>query len=241
MTQIFCASSWVAYSGLPARPFHPSFLMSDNLHLCGSAFGGKTVNSRSHYRPLCCSTFQNNANFQSRSKHKSHKAYRLTIYINQTKCRRCHYSTVITSCNSHVVNNDKVIAKNISIVRINLYLTAKRNKKIEASINFLSDNAQWQWQCLTRGGQLPAEWWPMWLCCACPWWTWCPWWLWLFCEWVWWLSGLALCPWLKDDIILFWPGMLLACMRAMLDSTASQPSNPAWQHKPHVRAERGGL
>lgn len=93
---------------------------------------------------------------------------------------------------------------------------------------------------LTRGGQLPAEWWPMWLCCACPWWTWCPWWLWLCCEWVWWLSGLALCPWLKDDIILFWPGMLLACMRAMLDSTASQPSNPAWQHKPHVRAERGG-
>lgn len=34
--------------------------------------------------------------------------------------------------------------------------------------------------------------------------------------------------------------MLLACIRAMLDSTASQPSNPAWQDKQHVRAERGG-
>lgn len=93
---------------------------------------------------------------------------------------------------------------------------------------------------LTRGGQLPVEGWPMWLWCGCPWWGWCPWWLWLCCEWACWLSGLALCPWPKGDIIFFWPGMLLACIRAMLDSTASQPSNPAWQHKQHVRAERGG-
>lgn len=96
----------------------------------------------------------------------------------------------------------------------------------------------WLWlSSLTRGGQLPPEWWPMWLWWW-DWWAWCPWWLLLCCEW--WLSGLALWPWPKADIIFFWPGMLLACIRAMLDSTASQPSNPAWQHKQqHVRTHRG--
>lgn len=87
---------------------------------------------------------------------------------------------------------------------------------------------------LTRGGQLPVDGWPMWLWCGCPWCTWWLWWFWLCCEWVWWLSGLVLCPWPKGDIIFFWPGMLLACIRAMLDSTASQPSNPAWQYKQNV-------
>lgn len=91
---------------------------------------------------------------------------------------------------------------------------------------------------LTRGGQVPLEGWPMWLWCGWPWCTWCPWWFWLCCEWVWWLSGLVLCPWPKGDIIFFWPGMLLACIRAMLDSTASQPSNPAWQHKQNVKVKQ---
>lgn len=91
---------------------------------------------------------------------------------------------------------------------------------------------------LTRGGQLPPDWFPMWLWWPCPWWTWWPWWLWPCCEW--WLSGLDLWPWPKDDITFFWPGMLLACIKAILDSTASQPSNPAWQHKQRVRANRKG-
>lgn len=91
--------------------------------------------------------------------------------------------------------------------------------------------------CLTSGGQLPVDGCPTWLWWACPWWTWCPWWLWLWCVLAWWLSGLALCPWPKGDVILFWPGILFACMRAMLDNTVSQPSNPAWWCKQNIKAK----
>lgn len=90
---------------------------------------------------------------------------------------------------------------------------------------------------LTSGGQLPVDGCPTWLWWACPWWTWCPWWLWLWCVLAWWLSGLALCPWPKGDVILFWPGILFACMRAMLDNTVSQPSNPAWWCKRNIKAK----
>lgn len=38
---IFCASFWAAYSDSSECPFHPSFLMSDNLHLFGSAVRGR--------------------------------------------------------------------------------------------------------------------------------------------------------------------------------------------------------
>lgn len=55
---IFCASSWVAYSGLPACPFHPSVLMCDNLRLFGlateeskrSVFSGTVYHSDSYLR-----------------------------------------------------------------------------------------------------------------------------------------------------------------------------------------------
>lgn len=77
--------------------------------------------------------------------------------------------------------------------------------------------------CLTMGEQLTPDGSTMWL-----WWAS---WLWL---WLWfWLSG---------DAIFLWLGGEPACIRAILESTASQPSNPAC-HKhtnKHTRLWRSG-
>ncbi len=83
--------------------------------------------------------------------------------------------------------------------------------KIHSRPIWLSFPTQFMSFSLTSGGQLTPEGSTMWPC-----WLWVSW-LWLF----------SLCPWLRWEPIFLWLGMEPACMSAMLDSTASQPSNPA--------------